>query len=187
MDINNMTCAEIFSELLSQQKEAVSFHEQMSVVFDFMNLHGFKRWHEYQSVAESKIMRKIYRHYIKCHDKLIKPISTESIEEIPKDWYNANRGEVTSAIISQYTKRGLQAHIEWETDSLNNLNSFAKRLFELGEIDDYKFVARLICDVSKELEKVKRVYYKASATGFDVVYIEEIQNKIHDKYKEKLK
>ena len=187
MDINSMGCAEIFAALLAQQKKAVAFHEQMCVMFNFMNLHGFKRWHEYQNVSESATMCKIYRHYIKHHDKLIKPMPVEEINDIPSDWYNAERGEVTSAIIAQYTKRGLQAHIQWETDSLDNLNAFAKRLFELDEIDDYKFVSCLICDVSKELEKAKRVYYKISATGFDVVFIEEMQDKLHDKYKEMLK
>ena len=186
MAIENMDCAEIFSALLSQQKKAVSFHEQLCVVFNFLNLHGFKRWHEYQNVTESETMRKIYRHYIKHHDRLIKPLPLEGMDEIPNDWYNAERSEVTSAIVAQYTKRGLQAHIQWETDSLENLQAFAKRLLALGEIDDYSFVARMICDVSKELEKVKRVYYKISATGFDVVFIEEMQDEIHDKYKERL-
>lgn len=187
MAIENMNSAEIFSAILSQQKKAVAFHEQLWIVYNFMNLHGFKRWHEYQTVTESEMARKIYRHYIKSHDRLIKPLPVENLDEIPNDWYNAERGEVTSAIIAQYTKRGLQAHIMWETESLENLEAYAKRLSDLGEINDYKFVSHMICDVSKELEKAKRVYYKISATGFDVVFIEEMQDEIHDKYKELLK
>ena len=159
----------------------------MYIMFNFLNLHGFKRWHEYQTVNESATMRKICRYYIKQHDRLIKPLPIEDINEIPSDWYNAERGEVNSAIVAQYTKRGLQAHIQWETDSLDNLNAFAQRLCDLGEMADYKFVSCLICDVQKELEKAKRMYYKISATGFDVVFIEELQDKIHDKYKEMLK
>ena len=187
MAIDNMNVAEVFEGLLTQQRKAVNFHEQLCVMYNFLSLHGFKRWHEYQAVSESETMRKINKHYIKHHDRLIKLVPVEDAKEIPPDWYNAERNEVTTAIITQYTKRELQAHIQWETESLHNLESYAHRLFDLGEIDDYKFVLGMICDVSKELEKVKRVYYKISTTGFDVVFIQEMQDKIHDKYKEMLR
>ena len=179
--------AEIFSAILARQKKALSFHEQLCIIFNFLNLHGFKRLHEYQYRTESDTMQEIHRHYIKQHDRLIRVVPVESASEIPNDWYNAERNEVDGSIISQYAKREFQAYVQWESDTLNELERYAHELMEIGEVKDFAFVKAMVCDVAKELERAKRLYYKMSATGFDVAFIEEMQDEIHDKFKEKLK
>ena len=179
--------SEIFSALLARQRRALLFHDQWCVIFNFLNLHGFKRLHQYRYLTESKEMLKIQRYYIKQHDRLIKPITVEAVSEIPNDWYGAERSEVTANIIAQHTKRVFQSHIQWESDTLALLRKSARELMEQGEVADYEFVSDMICDVSKELEYAKRLYYKIGASGFDVIFLEEIQDEIHDKFKEKMK
>ena len=179
--------SEIFSALLARQKRALLFHDQWCVIFNFLNLHGFKRIHQYQYLTESKEMLKIQRYYIKQHDKLIKPVPVEPVNEIPNDWYNAERDEVSANIMAQHTKRVFQAHIQWESDTLALLRKSAHELMEQGEIADYEFVASMIDDVSEELEYAKRLYYKIAVSGFDIIFIEEIQDEIHDKYKRRMR
>lgn len=182
-----MTYDEIFSALITRQKKALEFHSQLSIIFRFIGLNGFSRLHECQFYEESKMYNKIIRHFIKTHNKLIRELPMESINEIPTDWYNASRDNVTPAIISQYTSKEFQAYVKWETETLMELKKHASDLLELGEVKDFKFVSHMISDVSCELEKAKRLYYKLASTGFDVVYIQEMQTELHDKYKEKMK
>ena len=182
-----MTYDEIFSALITRQKKALDFHSQLHIIFRFIGLNGFSRLHEYQYYEESKMYNKIIKYFIKSHNKLIRELPTESLNEIPTDWYNASRDNVTPAIINQYTNKEFQAYVKWETDTLMELKQHASDLLELGEVKDFKFVCCMINDVSCELEKAKRLYYKLASTGFDVQYIQELQKELHDKYKEKMK
>jgi hypothetical protein len=45
----------------------------------------------------------------------------------------------------------------------------------------------LACDVSCELKKLDRLKLKLSSVDYDGIYIEEMQDELHDKYKKKMR
>ena len=45
--ISEMTCEEIFQTINDRQIQALMFHDEMSDLYDFLGLYGFKRWHLY--------------------------------------------------------------------------------------------------------------------------------------------
>ena len=54
-------------------------------------------------------------------------------------------------------------------------------------MQDAMFVECLVEDVSEELKTVECMINDLISTGYDMVYITEIQSEIHDKYKKKMK
>lgn len=45
-----MTCEEIFSKIANTYVNGIMFHTDMVQYFDFLNLHGYKRLHEYSTL-----------------------------------------------------------------------------------------------------------------------------------------
>lgn len=64
---------------------------------------------------------------------------------------------------------------------------YAHTLRENGHVADAMFVECLVEDVSEELKTVECMINDLISTGYDMVYITEIQSEIHDKYKKKTK
>lgn len=185
--IQNMTQAEIFSEILARQIKALMYHEQWAIMFDFLNLNGFRCLQEWRYICESETMRNIQKHYIGNHDRLIPEKKINAVYEIPDDWYTAKREDANPNNISQFTERICQAHMEWETETLEFLNAYSKRLLELSEMNDFTFVQNMIKDVAYELKQAKTLWLALGSTDWNVVYIQEIQNDFCKKYKKKMK
>lgn len=69
----------------------------------------------------------------------------------------------------------------------NNGAQYAHTLRENVHVADAMFVECLVEDVSEELKTVECMINDLISTGYDMVYITEIQSEIHDKYKKKTK
>ena len=50
-----MTVEEIFSKISQRMIGGLMFHEQMSNYYDFLNLRGYKKCHEYHYLEETNI------------------------------------------------------------------------------------------------------------------------------------
>lgn len=185
--IENMNVEEIFSEILARQIRALMFHEQWAIIFDFLNLNGFRTMQEYHYVCENKMMRDIQKWYIGNHDKLIPEKKISPPYEIPDDWYTAKREDATPKNVSQFTERVCTSHMEWETETLEFLNAYAKRLHDLSKFNDLMFVQNMIKDVAYELKKAKTLWLALNSVEWNVVYIQEIQENFDKKYKKKMK
>lgn len=59
--------------------------------------------------------------------------------------------------------------------------------FEKGLIVDYNLMVCYLEDVQHELKKIYRMCEELNGTGYDLLYIVEIQKQIHDEYKNKMK
>jgi hypothetical protein len=186
-EISEMSCEEIYSCMLARQIKAIMFHEQMTILFDFLNLHGFKRMHEYQYFCENKEMRGIQRYFINHHNKLIPEKEIENPNLIPADWYKYSRDEVTSTIKKQYIEKCFKDYVDWESETKTYLEAYAKALMNQDKIADFNFINKMICDVDKELKRTMRMYIKLKSVNYDLVYVEEIQPELHKKYKNKMK
>ena len=66
-------------------------------------------------------------------------------------------------------------------------NRFCCVFYEKGELIDYNLMMCYLEDVQKELKKIYRLCEELNGTGYDVLYIMELQKRTHDEYKDKMK
>lgn len=184
-DISSMTCREIFSCILTRQVYALMFHDQMANYFDFLGLNGFKRMHEYQYLHESVTFRKLQRYYINRYNEIVEPHEVEDPEVIPSEWMNHKRKDVTPQIKKRSIKEAFEEYREWEKETEEYLCKYAKALYDRGMLVDYSYILDIVEDVCCEIKKIERMMLKMSGVDYDMTYIEEIQNNLHEKYKNK--
>lgn len=180
-----MTCREIFAHMLTRQIYALMFHDQMADYFDFLGLHGFKRMHEYQFLSENVLLRKMQRYYINRYNEIVEPHEVDDPEAIPKEWLKHKRSDVTPQIKKRSVKEAFEEYREWEKETEKCLCEYAKVLQDKGMLMDYSFIMDMIEDVCCEIKRVERLMLKLSSVEYDMTYIEEIQDKLHERYKRK--
>lgn len=185
MDVS--TPEEIFSEINNRFIGAIMMHGQFADYFDFLGLRGYKRLHEYQHLAESIERRKVCRYYINHHNALIKEDFSGEVNIIPDAWYTAKRLSVGKSTKQKAVEDGFIEYHNWESETKYIYEKYSQKLREAGAVADAIFVEKLVEDVSAELQTVERMISDLISTGYDMVYITEIQSEIHEKYKKKLK
>lgn len=185
MDVS--TPEEIFSEINNRFIGAIMMHGQFADYFDFLGLRGYKRLHEYQHLAESMERRKVCRYYINHHNALIKEDFSGEVNIIPDAWYTAKRLSVGKSTKQKAVEDGFIEYHNWESETKSIYEKYSQKLREAGAVADAIFVEELVEDVGEELQTVERMISDLISTGYDMVYITEIQSEIHEKYKKKLK
>lgn len=185
MDVS--TPEEIFSEINNRFIGAIMMHGQFADYFDFLGLRGYKRLHECQYLAESMERRKACRYYINHHNALIKEDFSGEVNIIPDAWYTARRLSVGKSTKQKAVEDGFIEYHNWESETKSIYEKYSQKLREAGDVADAVFVEKLVEDVSTELQTVERMISDLISTGYDMVYITEIQSEIHEKYKKKLK
>lgn len=176
----------IFSEINARMIAALMLHDQMSDYFDFLGMKGYKRLHEYQYFAESLERKKLNQYYIHHHNKLIPDIYSGQVTMIPENWQTANRISVGKSTKQKGIEDGFNQYHEWESETKNLYEHYSSRLREMGAVADAIMVEKLVEDVNSELKKLERIIVDLISSGYDMVYITESQQRIHDKYKAKL-
>lgn len=184
---SDMSYTEIYEKICSNMLTALMFHEQATDIFDFLNLHGFKRMHEYQYMAESVERRRLKRYVLNHHNILVKDIQSEKLQIIPKEWYNYTRKDVTPQVRTQYIEKIFSDYCDWETASKQLYENCAKNLYELGMLADFQRVMELVDDVDCELKILERLYLEIKSVDYNEVYIATMQPELHEKYRKKTK
>nr|DAR04567.1 MAG TPA: hypothetical protein [Bacteriophage sp.] len=175
----------IFSEINARMIAALMFHSQMADYFDFLGLRGYKRLHEYQYVSEGKERCELNRYYINHHNRMIPDRYEGSVQMIPEGWKNANRISVGKSTKQKAVEDGFNEYRQWESDTKALYEKYAVTLRDDGHIADALRVEMLVDDVDGELKCLERMLVDLISAGYDMVYIVESQNSIHDRYKRK--
>lgn len=176
----------IFSEINARMIAALMFHDQMSDYFDFLGMKGYKRLHEYQYFSESMERKKINQYYINHHNKLIPNTYSGQVAVIPENWQTANRISVGKSTKQKGIEDGFNQYHEWEAETKSLYEHYSSRLREIGAVADAIMVEKLVEDVDNELKKLEKIVVDLISSGYDMVYITESQQRIHDKYKAKM-
>ena len=176
----------IFSEINARMIAALMFHDQMADYFDFLGLKGYKRLHEYQYFAESLERKKLNQYYINHHNKLIPDTYTGQVSVIPENWQTANRISVGKSTKQKGIEDGFNQYHAWESETKSLYEHYSSRLREMGAVADAIMVEKLVEDVDNELKKLERIIVDLISSGYDMVYVTESQQGIHDKYKAKM-
>ena len=182
-----MTVDEIFGKLSVHGVEGMMIHDQLAKYYDFLNLHGFKRVHEYHFLCETIAHRKLHRYFTNRYNRLVTDSPVDSSSVIPESWYRYKRQEVDKATKRSAIEKGFAEWVKWETETRELYNEMYHELEELGEYSAAEYVCNMIRDVDKELKCAERKQIELEAVDYDMVFISQKQCKLHDKYKKKVK
>lgn len=186
-DMSDMSCEDIYKALRDRQISALMFHSQMADLFDFLGLMGFKRMHEYQYFSESAEGRGISRYYLNHHNKLLVGGHPQGPKVIPQEWGQYTRFDVTPQVRKQAVEKAFKEYQEWETETKELYSCYSKALMEKGLVADSNKICELVLDVDKELKCLNRLLIKLKAMSFDAIGIMDMQEELHEHYKEKTK
>lgn len=185
--LKELSCIEIYAEVDKHMTTALMFHANMSDYFNFIGLHGFKRKHEYQYFCESIGKRKLHRKVLDVHNKLIPIKGHDKLEVVPTDWYKHTRMDIDDSVLAKFVRTALKQYKEWEEQTKEFYETVCCVFYEKGELIDYNLMMCYLEDVQKELKKIYRLCEELNGTGYDVLYIMELQKRTHDEYKDKMK
>ena len=181
-----MTVEEIFSALSAHFIKGLMFHDQMANYYDFLQLRGYKRCHEYHFKAESCNYRKLNRYYLNHYNKLILESRVDDPKVIPDNWYKYSRIDVDVTTKKNAVATAMSKWVEWETETKETLERMYGELLDLNEISTAIFLQEFIKDVDCELKWAERKQLDLMSVDYDMTYIMEQQKKLHDKYKSML-
>lgn len=181
-----MTVDEIFSAISAHFIKGMMLHDQMANYYDFLQLRGYKRCHEYHFKAESCNYRKLNRYYLNHYNKLIPESRVEDPKVIPENWYRYSRIDVDIDTKKNAIKNGMNKWVSWEKETKETLERMYGELLEMGEIATADFIMEFIKDVDCELKWAERKQLDLMSVNYDMTYILDKQKKMHDKFKSML-
>lgn len=179
------TAEEVYTAIDERMTKAVSFHEQLADYFCFLGLQGFKRMLEYQYMKECAEKRKVHKHYIDTHKRVIpvKQVSTPVF--IPKEFSRFTTLEMDDSVVPKFVRSALKEWHDWEEETKDIFEEQCAILKDMNMVADEEYIRDLIVCTQKEIKKVARLIEQLNGTGYDVTMIHGVQDKYHDKYKEK--
>ena len=182
-----MTVEEIFRDLSTHGIKGVMLHEQMADYYDFLNLHGYKRCHEYHMFCEMKALRKLHRYFINHFNRLIEEDAFENPDAIPSSWYRYKRQDVDANTKRSAVKSGIEKWVSWEEETKDLYQKMYKELMDIGEVAAAKKVACMVHDVDCELKWAQRKHIDLVTADYSISYIMGEQNYLHDWYVDKMR
>jgi len=185
--LGEMTHEDIFRAIHDHQITALMFHSQMADLFDFLGLMGFKRMHEYQYFSESIEHRGLCRYYINHHNKLLVGGQPQEPEVLPTEWGQYTRFDVTPQVRRQTVEKAFKEYQEGESNTKKLYSQYVIALIDLGYVADSNRICNLVSDVDIELKYLDRLYLKLKAISFDAVGVMDMQEELHEYYREKTK
>lgn len=177
---------EVFNKVNERIVKGIMFHEQMADYFDFLNLHGLKRWQENRFIEESAEMRGLHRFAINHLHRLVNEDNISSQQIIPSSWYSSTQFDVDSNAIKQSVKDAFQKWYMWEKETKDIYEKQFKILTDNGKIAEANKINDLIQNVDKELKFVCRKMLEYKSVDYDVAYIMYQQDEMHSKYEKEV-
>lgn len=179
--------SEIFQKISERQITGMMLHEQLADYYDFLNLRGLKRLHEYHFFYEAAEMRGIRRYYINHYNMLVSGSHPNNPTIIPDNWHAYTRQQVTPDTKRRSVRDAMAKWISWERESKACYEHCYRDLCDLGEIAAAQKVKDLACAVDQELKYADRLCIDMESTGYDLTYIIMMQDSLHDYYDSKTK
>ena len=182
-----MTVDEIFKNLSSHIVRGVMIHTQLSDYYDFLNLHGYKRCHEWHCKKEMHMMRRLHRYFINHYNRLIEEDAIENPDVIPSSWYRYKRQEVDINTKRSAVKSGIEKWVSWESETKDLYQKMYKELMDLGDVAAAKKICKLVKSTDCELKWAQRKHINLVAADYSMSYILGEQDYLHDWYKDKMR
>ena len=182
-----MTVDEIFSKIVSHMAKGLLIHDQISIMFGFLNLEGYQKQHEYQYYSESIEYKNIQNYFLEHYYKIIQLEEIKKPDIIPPTWYKYSKMDVDISTKRSTIKTLMKKWIDWETDTKNELQKYYKELLDLGEICSDLKLSDFLKDVDNELVIAQTEYLNLEAIGYDMSEIVNRQEALYKKYTKQIK
>ena len=182
-----MTVEEIFQKLANHMAEGVMFHDMVSKIYEFLNLYGFSKEHEYHHVEEDRGYRKLIHYYSTRFLKLIDVGEVPAQKLIPETWYKYTALAMDTNTKRQTIKELVGKWVNWEKETKKLYEEMYQELTNLREIAAAAYLQKYIEDVDEELKHAIKEQIKYETINYDIVMIIDWQEEIEDKFKKKLK
>lgn len=181
-----MVVEEIFTELKAHMLEGMVFHDQMARYYDFLNLKGYKRCHEYRYFEETLGYRRLCRYFMNHYHTFIPYAEMKDPKAIPDNWYRYTRQEVDNGTKRSAIKTGIEKWVSWEKETKHLYQEMYHELMNIGEVAAAQKIGCYVCDVDCELKHAERKHLDLEAIGYDLTTIVLEQPELHEKYRKKL-
>lgn len=182
-----MTIEEIFSKLSAHMVKGLMIHDKIAQAYNFLNLKGYKKCHEYHYFSESYNYKCLQNYYLEQYRKLIPEEKFEEPEIIPAKWYAYSKEDVDTNTKRNAVKEMMKMWVDWEQETKKTLESSYKELYEMGEICAAKKISKFLADVDMELKSARNKYINLETIGYDITAIVKEQKDLHKKYEKKIK
>jgi hypothetical protein len=160
-------------------------HAEMADYYDFLNLAGFKRLHEYRFFDECAELRGMHRYFINHLGGLLDSSNVSRETVIPRSWANVTRSNVGNSTRREAVKSGFETWVSWETETKRMFEGCYSSLCDLGEIAAACKIRELVAGTDDELKRAERLSLSLKSCDYDMTYIVEIQDELHERYKRK--
>lgn len=179
---------EVYPHIAEIKAQGILFHQEMVDYFDFLNLSGFRRLHEYQMIKEANEWMELRHRYIKILNELMPDITTYEMPKryIPEGWRRASRSEVNKNILQKAVQSALVSYGTWEKYVAKECGKAAAKMREYNCEVDAEYFSKLACCSMCEIEKLEKIMLRLNICDYDIVYILDCQKKMHKKYKKKI-
>lgn len=180
-----MTVEEIFNKITSHMKEGLTTHCAIARAFDFLELEGFARMHDYHYCEESHNYLLIQNYYARYYHKLLKP-ELINPQIIPENWYKYSSKDVDSNTKKNAIKDLMEMWIAWEQSTKALYQQMRQELCTIGEVAAALELERYILDVTEELADAEKQLLHIATINYDLIEITSWQKSLKKKYKHKL-
>ena len=204
----------LYSELINRMKQGVEMHEQLADYYNFLNLPGYAKCHEYQMLCELLTYRKAKDMYMREYNQLVQPAymvnntltnmaansnnpnamnnmannkMNYSSNVIPTNWYNYTRYDVDQGTKRTAVKEGFKKWLDYEKDTKQYLTNMAQYLEQNNEREAARKLDYLIEHVEKEIEAAENKMMNLESAGYDMNYILQQQEELKQHYAEKIR
>lgn len=184
MDI--MTIDDVFGAINNRLLEGIMVHDQLTAYFDFLNLHGYKRQQEYQTIKESESRRKLVGYYINHYSRLLPSPTANFPVILPSAWFDNTKQQVEPETKRNAVKDAFDKWNRWEIKTKALYTDCLEKLIDLHDASAACEVRELLCDVADELARVERLQIELSDIDYDLPTIYSRQPVLHKKYKKKI-
>lgn len=179
-----MTIFEIYTQISSMQIENIMRHEQMANAMDFMGLRGFKRQAEYHYFKESAAFRSTHRYAINHFNKMIYDKNIPNPKTQPAGWEGHTRQELDDSTRRKYARQMFVDWRDWEKQAKQKLHGWYEDASKL-DLPAAEKILKYILDVEEEIKRIERQLVEYDAVGWNMAYIMQKQDEMHDCYEAK--
>lgn len=204
----NQELQQLYSELINRMKQGVEMHEQLADYYNFLNLPGYQKCHEYQMLCELLTYRKAKDMYMREYNQLVPPVNMVNngmsnmtnmannnnnsnynnyANVIPQQWYQHTRYDVDASTKRNAVRDGFKRWIEYEKETKQFLTDMTKRLEQADEREASRKMDYLVEHVDKEIQHAEEKMMALENSGYDMNYILQEQEPLKAKYARKIR
>jgi hypothetical protein len=181
----DVEAVDVFTEIAKYEAEGLMFHDGMADYFDYLNLMGFKRLHEYRFLAEAVEMRGVHRYFINHFGLPLNGFTPEKKQVIPSVWRGFERDAIEQSAKRSAVAENFEEWVRWEKKGKRLMEESYQQLCNLNEVAAACKVRELVHDADMELKCAQRMHIRLKTIDYDMVAIDMMQDELHEQYRKK--